>query len=91
MTNEKIEQLERTVLELGTEIFRLKTEISSLKGYHENFVDIVEGLKKILDEKGLISHEDFDAAIDLGNAISMSSQVVYGLDSDLDKIKKTSH
>lgn len=67
----RLEQLEHSLLELGTEVFRLKNEMTTLTQYHESFVDIVKGLKAILDEKGLISRDDFDAAIDLGNAINL--------------------
>lgn len=95
MTSEKdrMNQLERTILELGTEIFRMKGDIGSLKNYHERFVEIVDGLKKILDEKGLINHEDFEAAVDLGKALSLKGPNAFDASAELEieKIKKTSH
>jgi hypothetical protein len=90
---ERISQLERTLLELGTEVYRVKSDLASLKGYHEKFVDIVDGLKKILDEKGLIHHEDFDAAVELGNALSLRNHNHFdpSVELEIEKIKKTSH
>lgn len=84
------EQLERTILELGAEIYRMKNQLDDVLKHHENFRSTVKGLKEILDEKGLILSEDFDAAIDLGNALSTES-LTRTSDQDLDKLKKTSH
>jgi hypothetical protein len=95
MTSEKerMNQLERTVLELGTEIYRMKGDVGSLKMYHEKFIEIVGGLKQILDEKGLVNHEDFDAAIELGNALALKGTGYYDPSGELEieKIKKSSH
>ncbi len=90
---ERMQQLERTVLELGTEIYRMKSDVGALRNYHEKFIEIVDGLKKILDDKGLINHEDFDAAIELGNALSLKGTGFFDPSADLEieKIKKTSH
>lgn len=87
--HDRIEQLERTVLELGTEIYRLRSEVGAAKNSHENFLEIIKGLKLILDEKGLISVEDFENAVELGNAISGSYEPI--LHDEIEKIKKTSH
>lgn len=88
----KTDQLERTILELGAEIFRIKTELSDMKQHHHNFVSTIKGLKEILDEKGLILGEDFEAAVDLGNALSMDKSLVdTTFDLEIEKLKKTSH
>ena len=90
--NERLEQLERTLLELGTEMFKTKNEVLSIRDYHEKFVKIVDGLKKILDEKGLITTEDFENAVDLGEAISMNAHSVdSSIELELEKLKKASH
>jgi len=89
---ERVDQLERTVLELGTELFRVKGDVISLKEYHEKFFDIVEGLKKILDEKGLINIEDFEAAVELGDALTLNQpHYDHSGELEIEKIKKTSH
>ena len=62
----KVELLERTVLELGTELFNLKGMVAKTQESHEQFVTIIKGLKQLLDEKGLITRDDFDAAVELG-------------------------
>lgn len=89
---DRLEQLERTVLELGTELYRLKNEIGSARSAHNHFLEVMKGLKMILDEKGLISLEDFENAVDLGNAISGgSNHHEYSSHEDHDLVKKTSH
>ena len=92
-TQDKINQLERTILELGTEIFRMKTQVSALKSHHDNFIEIMSGLKNILDEKGLINEEDFDNAVGLGQAIANTGlgKIDLSFEEELDKIKKNSH
>lgn len=88
----KLELLERTVLELGAELFRIKTELSDVRQFHQQFVSTVKGLKELLDEKGMIHSEDFEAAVELGNAISVDSpQTDPAFDVELEKLKKTSH
>lgn len=67
---EKLSKMERALLELGSEVFRLKANMHALQTSHEKFVKIMEGLRLLLDEKGLILEEDFDSAIDLKNAVS---------------------
>lgn len=58
----KIDQLEYTVMELGTEIFRLKSQISEMNSVQEGMTRTLKNLKDVLEEKGLISEEDFDSA-----------------------------
>ena len=93
MSNDnRLNQIERTLLELGTEIFRVKTELSSLKNTNETFLEVMKGLKGLLDEKGVISCDDFENAIDLGQAIlSTTSPTDSVLGDEISKIKKTSH
>ena len=92
VTNNKLEGLERTVLELGAEIFRLKTELDDMRGFHKKFVSTFKGLKELFDEKGMIQSEDFEAAIELGNALSIEQSVTDpSFDNRLEKLKKTSH
>lgn len=90
---DKISQLERTILELGSEVFRIKTEMYSLKSNQENFCEVMKGLKNILDEKGLISSEDFDGAVDLGQALAASANTIHDTqyEDEVVKIKKVSH
>ncbi len=89
---DRLHQLERTLLELGTELFRIKSDINSLRSFNNNFIEIMKGLQNILDEKGLISADDFEGAIDLGQAISSINQVNdLSFDDQLERIKKSGH
>ena len=56
----RIDQLEYTVMELGSQVFRLKQELSNLNFSQGNLVDVFKKLRAILDEKGVLEIEDFD-------------------------------
>lgn len=91
-TEDRINQLERTLLELGTEVFRVKTELSSIKDTNENFIEVMKGLKALLDEKGVISSDDFENAVDLGQALLLPTTPIESpFEDELERIKKTSH
>lgn len=88
----KLEMLERAVMELGTELFNLKGTMAKTHESHGQFLATVKGLKQLLDEKGLITGDDFEAAIELGQAIEhFNSQAEHALSHELEKIKKTGH
>jgi hypothetical protein len=62
-------RLEASVLELGTELYRLRAEFESIREFRDQFIGVMKGLKHILDEKGLINLEDFEAAVALGEVL----------------------
>lgn len=89
---EKLDMLERAVMELGGEVYSLRSTIEKSRTNHATFLQIVKGLKQLLDEKGLITLEDFEAAIDLGEAIErFSSQSDHAAHNELEKLKKLGH
>jgi len=86
------EKMESTLLELGAEIYRLKQDLIELGEQNEKIVLMMNGIKQIFDEKGLISSEDFEDAVQLGEALNViSRRLDPAINIDLDKIKKTSH
>lgn len=87
----KLELLERTVLELGTELFSLKGMVAKSRESHEQFLTTMRGLKQLLDEKGLITPEDFDTAVQLGAAIESFNPHESDLYQEMEKQKKQSH
>ena len=86
----RVDQLERTVLELGAELYTLKGTFAKQNESHTRFLAIVKGLKQLLDEKGLITLDDFDAAVQLGEALESfnSSRDTF---NEIEKLKKTGH
>ena len=86
----RLELLERTVLELGAEMFALKRKVDEGQDSYEKLLAVLNGLKQLLDEKGLITLEDFESAIELGEAIEHFNQV-YEVGDDFEKMKKTGH
>lgn len=89
---EKVEKLERAVLELGTEIYNMKGSLSESQDSQEQMLATFNGLKKLLDEKGVIHQDDFDAAIELGEAIEQfNSLQEHSAFNEIEKLKKSSH
>ncbi len=90
--SDRLNQLEHTILELGTEIYRLRQDIRQHSDFQQQFFGIMKGLKIILDEKGLINSEDFEAAVELGAAVEEINQH-FDLSSDmeLERLKKATH
>lgn len=60
-----VENLERLVLELGTEIFQLKHQVGSLFDQNQKLLQAFETMKKILEQKDIISSDEFKDTIDL--------------------------
>jgi hypothetical protein len=88
----KFDMLERMVLELGTELYALKGQAAKTQATHESFLAIIKGLKQLLDEKGLITLEDFDAAVELGQALeAFNAQAGLGAAAEPEKVKKSGH
>lgn len=83
-----VHQLEQTVLELGVEVYRLKSEIGKIQEANEQFVRMVKGLKAIMDEKGIIEADDFEAAVDIASAVAAATPVG---DSGMERLKKANH
>ena len=89
---EKLDLIERGILDLGTELFQLKQKLGEMTNFQEDFIRTMLGLKEILDEKGLLSKEDFDDAIDLQNILKqINNRVDLTSDPFLKKTKKVAH
>jgi prefoldin subunit 5 len=88
---DKLDQLERTILELGAEIFRLKTELTDIKTSHTKFHTTLKGLKDILDDKGIIMSEDFEASVEVNSMMSSELESDYVTDQEMERLKKAVH
>jgi len=87
----KVEHLERTILELGSELFRLKHRMDELDKTNESYNQVFTSLKKLLDDKGIISADDFDDVIALDKILSLqpnssTADLVTMLGDDLKKV-----
>ena len=83
-----LDKLEQAILDLGVEVFRLKSDLAQMKNGHERFMKVINGLRNVLDEKGLICTEDFETAVDLSELINNQSSAMH--DSNI-LVKKASH
>ena len=88
---DKLDQLERTILELGAEIFRLKSELTDIKSSHTKFNTTIKGLKDILDDKGIIMSEDFEASVEVNSMMSSEVEGDFVTDQEMDRLKKAVH
>ncbi len=86
----RMDMLERTVLELGSELYNMKGQVQKNQETHVQFVLLIKSLKTLLDEKGLITPDDFDSAVELGQVADRINNPDHG-HSDLDKPKKSGH
>lgn len=87
---EKMQLLENSLMELGTELYRLKSELKSVTDFNTRLVKTLSGLKAMLDEKGLVPADDFDAASEL-NDIMNALQTAQTQDGEAGRIKKQIH
>lgn len=90
--DEQMSRMERTLLELGTEVFRLGNEMSAYREASESLSKAMRGLRQILDDKGMISSEDFDEAVgSFPQSNIAASGYEGGFDDSLLRMKKVSH
>ena len=71
-------------------IAKIKNDLSEVKKHQENFTEIINGIKLIMDEKGIISSEDFETSVSIINDLT-EPQVDSFLEEEITKIKKTHH
>ncbi len=65
----RIDQLEYTVMELGSQVFRLKQELNSLNQHQGAVVGFIKNVRAILEEKGIFDLEEFDGMSDLNKLL----------------------
>ncbi|NRA62871.1 MAG: hypothetical protein HRU19_00225 [Pseudobacteriovorax sp.] len=56
----RVDQLEYTVMELGSQVFRLKQELNSVLQSQGTLQDVIKNLRSLLEEKGQLDSESFD-------------------------------
>jgi len=86
----KLDYLERTILELGAQVYRTKHQLDEMMKINSCYVDIFASLKRLLDERGIISSEDFEEAIAIDKILKLqgSSPNPEGLSEFVDGLKK---
>ena len=67
---DRMMMLEHTVMELGVELYGMRDKVQGARKSSDHVLDILRSLKTLLDDKGLIDQEDFEAAIELGKALN---------------------
>ena len=87
----KLEHLERTILELGAEVFQVKHRIDEVEKANNQYQQIFSSLKKLLDEKGIVSADEFEEIVDLDKILKLqssaqNSELMTILSDDLKKV-----
>ena len=71
-----MKMLEHTIMELGVELYGMRDKVQGAKRSTDHVLDILKSLKTLLDDKGLIDREDFEAAVELSQALEESEPKV---------------
>lgn len=87
----RVDMLERTLLDLGTQLFEVKGRLAKTLEKQESVQGLLTGLKQILDEKGVLTPDDFDAAAELGEAAQGPALTERCDDEWSLKVKKEGH
>ena len=59
-----VDKLERSILELGTEIYRLKIDLNKIINEQRKHIDTIKALCKIVEEKDLSTEEEIELISD---------------------------
>ncbi len=86
----KLEYLERTILELGSQLYRVKHQMDEMSKANSGYRELFISLKRLLDEKGLISADDFEDAVALDKILNVQSAATNqdGLSAFAEELKK---
>jgi hypothetical protein len=87
----KLEQLERALLEMGSELYRVKHELSDVRDNQTKFLKSMQSLKNLFDEKGLVTTDEFESAVDLVEIMNKMGTGVDAAQSVFERLKKVGH
>ena len=63
--SERLLKLEHTIMDLGSEIYRLRHDLKESQKTHHKVLTTLRGIRSMLDEKGLVTADEFETAVDL--------------------------
>ena len=84
---EYIAQLEATLLDLGAEVCSMKSELRGMDRDNKKLQATLSALKELLDEKGILSQEDFEIAL-VDKTVKTSVFDEYGEETSLNSPRK---
>ncbi len=58
----RMSKLEKSLVELGAEVFKLRHEMAEMRDFHACVVATLHSLRSLLEDKGAITVADLDAA-----------------------------
>ena len=88
---DRIDQLETTILDLGAQLYQIRYDLQTAKKSSSHFLDVIKGLRMVLDEKGLITSDDFDTAVELIKDLTFERASEQNQEEQKEKEKKHSH
>ena len=65
MDSPKEARVEKMILDLGAEVYKLRHEINVLRGFRNNTRLVLKCIKSILKERGFVDEESFELALDV--------------------------
>jgi hypothetical protein len=88
---DRIELLERTILDLGAEVYKLKHALVGATLKQQAMNKLLEGLRGMLDEKGLITQEEIEEASIMSELVDQRTPPVDNEPEKLYTKKGTGH
>ncbi len=88
-----LESLESTLMELGTELFLVKSQMNSISRKNVELLRLVHSVQLVLEERGLVTREDLEEAMEDINLVCGSDYIEDGeaLKQLSPDSKKTTH
>lgn len=87
----KLNSLEQTIMELGTEIYRLRSDLTVLKEDSDKYRALLGTIKRVLDDKDIVTIEDFDLLLNEHELNSFEREGDAATERELSRFKKSTH
>lgn len=87
--SDQIEMLEKAILDLGAEVYRLKHALVTMTLRQQSINQLIDGIKEMLDTKNLVTAEEIEDAAALKKIVD--AKMKYSLDGEKDGAELPAH
>ena len=86
--SKKVDSLESTVREIGTDLVRIKSSVQELKQTIQSALKVIDGVRLLLEEKDILTDEELDEKLQFmkEEAVSFDIENPSNLATDLRKL-----
>ena len=82
----QLSKLEKSLVELGAEVFKLRHEMAEMRDFHACVIETVSGLRMLLQDRGTITVADLDAAAASIGLLNQTQETHEQLEQHLEEI-----